>query len=687
MPLGIARLNTLSRYIVAAAPPAAQRTALTVTGYGDAKLDTTRGKFGSSSIRLDGTGDFLNAVNSGGTDIDFGTGDFTVEGFVYFNTLPSGDEALVTGPAQTGSLYIQFYNSLIRVGRTNTAWDATSSSVSLSTGVWYHWAVSRTSGTMEIYFNGSRIYNAANTNSYKFANGAIRIGSYLTSNPPTANAFYFIDGWMDELRISSTSRYSGSSLTVPTSAFVNDSDTELLLHADGSNGDVAFLDDNGVRAPVALASISDAVTTNTQYKFGSNSMRFDGNNNTDQRLYAYNAAQGVGTSDFTLECWARFDDFNALHAVTYIGGQAFYIGSDGKIAYYFGSGTSGTTVMSTNTWYHLAWSRQGTNLRMFVNGNLEVTRTDSTSLNLDLLIGCKNANDQDMRGYIDEYRFSDTARYTASFTAPTTAFTNDADTKLLLHFEPVADSKTVFDDNEQTIPSFPLPTVLYSGLTRPLSTTTGSGWGYSSSVKKFGTYSGDNLPRSSNGYMYATIDNSKFDPADRSQTWTYEMWLNPSSGNRHHGGFGNSAGSGLGGLSIYTYATDTLLVYSGASGGGWRWGNNYGAGITNGNGNWTHIAVCAESDIWYVYVNGNYIGQEDMSAKGNMNVSDWITVGFLRNGTSFETGEGYYDEVRVSNVRRYTGTSTYTIPSSAFTNDANTIFLAHFENNANDDAS
>ena len=36
-------------------------------------------------------------------------------------------------------------------------------------------------------------------------------------------------------------------------------------------------------------------------------------------------------------------------------------------------------------------------------------------------------------GYIDEVRISNIARYSATFTPPTAAFTSDANTKLLLH--------------------------------------------------------------------------------------------------------------------------------------------------------------------------------------------------------------------------------------------------------------
>lgn len=460
----------------------------------------------------------------------------------------------------------------------------------------------------------------------------------------------------------SVATWDGTDFAEITDAFTSDGNTEFLCSWDGTNGQTSATDESSNSHTITFSGSSADISTERN-RFGGASVDLNFSS-TDSITFGDAGTSAWYNQDTTIECWVYYDTLTGAQAsnglprvlgsfVTTGGGNYWSFGAkdDGSLQlfYYQGSSnyvTSATGLISAGQWHHIAMTHDNTSgaIELFLDGKNVASATKAAGsfsnhgyIRLGNYSGTPDA-------HVDEIRISHTVRYT------------------------------------------PTPPA-YSGLTRPLSTTTGSGWGYSSSVKKFGTYAADNLPRNSTAYMYAAFDDSKFNPADRTQDWTWEYWLYPTSGSRHQGGFGNSAGSGLGGLSIYTYQTDSLVMYSGAAGGGWRWGNNYGSGITNGNNAWTHIAVCAENDVWYIYANGNYVGQQDMSSKSDMNTSDWITVGALQNGSAFETGEGYFDEVRVSNVRRYTGTSTYTIPSAAFVNDDNTIFLAHYENNANDDAS
>jgi hypothetical protein len=86
--------------------------------------------------------------------------------------------------------------------------------------------------------------------------------------------------------------------------------------------------------------------------------------------------------------------------------------------------TSTTTIAAT-TWTYFAWTRSGSTNYMFIDGTQEgATFSDSTTFGQTaaLLIGSDGVNTT-LQGYMDEVRITKgVARYTSSFTAPTSAF-------------------------------------------------------------------------------------------------------------------------------------------------------------------------------------------------------------------------------------------------------------------------
>ena len=83
--------------------------------------------------------------------------------------------------------------------------------------------------------------------------------------------------------------------------------------------------------------------------------------------------------------------------------------------------TSTTTSWSANTWYHVAFSTNGTTGRLFVNGTQEASVTESGNLvasSNPLRVGYETGlNDANYyQGMIDELRIQDTAVYTGNFT-------------------------------------------------------------------------------------------------------------------------------------------------------------------------------------------------------------------------------------------------------------------------------
>jgi len=147
------------------------------------------------------------------------------------------------------------------------------------------------------------------------------------------------------------------------------------------------------------------------------------------------------TGDFTVECW-----FNLLRTsgdpegFVRSGDNNWYAGygSDAgnpKVLWVDDEGSvSGTTVLAIGEWYHFAVARSGTTVTVYVDGVAEGTRTTTGTISgTTLEIGkAYYLSDKWYYGYLDQVRVSDTARYTSTFTPPTTPFTTDANTKLLV---------------------------------------------------------------------------------------------------------------------------------------------------------------------------------------------------------------------------------------------------------------
>ena len=93
-----------------------------------------------------------------------------------------------------------------------------------------------------------------------------------------------------------------------------------------------------------------------------------------------------------------------------------------------------------NTWYHIAIVRNGGKISAYINGVLVGSVDKATTYEFSMLptmIGHSLDTNTDLSGfagYIDEFRISKVARWTADFTPPTAAYGYDANTVVLLHF-------------------------------------------------------------------------------------------------------------------------------------------------------------------------------------------------------------------------------------------------------------
>ena len=430
----------------------------------------------------------------------------------------------------------------------------------------------------------------------------------------------------------------------------------------------------GFDRPRTVSAYGDAQTKQNQYKFGASSIYLDGTGDAIKVTDATSLADFAGTGDFTYEGWFRFSTTSGTHALFDLRGPSGGAASmnifiwGGTLQLYQNAFYNFGGTWSINTWYHIAVTKTGTTYKAFQNGTLlgSVTANGTLVCN-EFNIGLGNDEvNHPVTGWVDEIRVSNSVRYTTSFTAPTAPFTTDANTLLLIHANGVNGGTTFTDD--------------VGTFTRPLTIDAGSAISYYTAEKKFGSGSIENYPRdtSSNARFVASINPNEFDVTYTGNDWTFEYFFYPLGGGTYHqGGFSNTA-SGLAGLSIYTSDVN-MYVYSGATGGGWRWNTGLLSGTGSRNA-WNHVAVVQAGTTWNVYTNG--VRRFTGTPTGVMNVANAITVGHMYNGGIYEGGgDCYFDEVRVSKTQRYTGTS-YTVPTSAFTNDSDTLFLFHADSSS-----
>ena len=219
----------------------------------------------------------------------------------------------------------------------------------------------------------------------------------------------------------------------------------FLAHMEGAN--------NGVNVSYEDSSSSNHTLTETgntpvQGSFGPFAreegywgVEFDGSDGIKT------PASGVvdfGTGDFTIEAFFNsnvVDSSNDTIIQNWGGGTgnpvglAVNRGSTGGIQFYIGSSLildTGANAFSANTWNHLAVARSGTSLKMFVNGSVEVTATNSGNItvgNSNVSVGYDvQGTNNYFNGSLSNVRIvKGAAVYTSAFTpttAPLTAITN-----------------------------------------------------------------------------------------------------------------------------------------------------------------------------------------------------------------------------------------------------------------------
>jgi hypothetical protein len=380
------------------------------------------GTIGGSGY-FDGS-DYLTAAAD--AQFDFGTGDFTIEAWVY--PISNGQNyptflASVTGWSAGASGH-RFNNA----GYANKFWFGLNGSAGISGGdpflvstntfsnqSWYHYSITRSGNTFRMFVNGALENTQTYSGSYNAGLGGLRSGWSTWDG----GQGYFT-GYLSNLRMVKGTAVYTSAFTPPTAPVTAISGTSLLLNYTNAG----IIDNTMINN---LETVGNAQISTTQTKFGSGSMYFDG---ASYLSLPSSDVRKFGTGNFTFEFWiytpSNIPSFTKL-VTGGSGGSTFTIETQGTtnvlwVTTFDATLLQSTVALTNNTWTHFAAVRNSGTLTIYINGVASGSTSNSTDFGSYLYIGGRPST-QYFTGYMDDIRATKGyARYTSNFTPPTSAF-------------------------------------------------------------------------------------------------------------------------------------------------------------------------------------------------------------------------------------------------------------------------
>ena len=632
-----------------------------ITVNGDAQISTTQSKFGGSSLYFDGTGDYVTAPSD--ASFDFDNGDFTIEFWMNPSNITGTWQAIISRKYNqsggwrlyktSGSNNLSFYHPSGYYVTSNTG---------LTNGTWHHIAVVRSGSTLTTYVDGTSRGTDTISAAMSPTSADIEIGQGVVTSA------YPYEGYLDELRITKgVARYT-SNFTPPTASFSTVTPGEkyfyqnsLLLYGDGTNGSTAIVDSSSNNYDITVTG--NAQISTTQSKFGGSSLYFDG---SGDYLTAAANSDFAFDGDFTIEFWMKTSTYNQdtyYRRVVSTGPDAagsiqilFYNGgaTPNISVYSNGQIISGTIDAADDSWHHVALSRSGSSMKLFVDGvqsgNTSGSTTNfSSGATYGLIVGRYQAGNGHFEGYLDDLRITKgVARYTGNFTIPTSeASSSDpyfSNTELLLNGNGTNGSSTITDSSNNSY------TVNANGNAQ-----------ISTAQSKFG---GSSMYFDGSGDNLEIADSASWDFGAGDFTidfWIYPLSItNTSSKIACQWGATGSSGtwfielSGTNTISAYFSNTTAVSssVYSSAS-----------ANISFNQ--WQHIAVVRKGTTLYLYKDGIVSGSSTFNFTVP-NAPEPLRIG-MQGYTAYRSGEpyhGYLEDFRVTKgVARY---GNFTPPTAGF---------------------
>jgi len=620
----------------------------------------------SYSGYFDGTGDYLSTAPSGST-LNFGTGDFCVEAWVYSTQTDSTQLKTITGNYVTNSSghWQLLFNSIAVSGDRKVGvyigspqgWLITSTST-LSFNTWNHIAFTRSGTTVRLFINGTLDATVTSSATIGLDSSAYQIGAV----PDTVASFptRFWMGYISNVRYVKGSAVYTSTFTPSTTPLTAIANTSLLTcqsnrFIDNSTNNFTITA-NGDTRPTQFNPFGNTSLTGDSAGYSltnvGGSMYFDGNG--DYLAVANNSdAFNCGTSNFTIEFW-YYDDGNSLLYPNIISSTDWNTGTGGvgirynntgqanKFSFFwFGVGDPWLTTPGTfpgKVWNHVAVVRSGNTFTLYVNGVSQASNTNSGTINWGLTSGGPkigggnwDGGNSWTKGWISNLRLiKGVALYTSAFVPSATPLTAISNTTLLLNGTNSGLIDYTSKNNLETFGNAQLSTA----------------------VTKFGNAS---ISFDGTGDYLVLTPSPNF--AFRTGPFTIEGWVRINA-NGDRGVFQQGASS-------FPAGTGNSVALGYNNSGTWQIyakNTNTNSSATYSTNTWYHFALVRSSTTTTLYIDG--ISVITVTGDTTDYTGTFFGVGSIF-GTSGTNLNGYIDDLRVTTgYARYT--SNFTPPTSAF---------------------
>ena len=584
--------------------------------------------------------DYLSVPSN--TAFVFGTGDFTVECWIYM-TSTTGNPVLID-QFNSPSGWQLYTNSSQNIIFYTPNSNQTTTTFSLNT--WNHIAVSRNSNTLKIYINGVQGYSVTDSTNLT-ANNTLFVGAQHVPNS------YFA-GYISNVRIVKGTGLYTSAFTPPTAPLTAITNTSLLTCQ--SNRFIDNSTNNFTITPSGAPSIqrfnpflpTSSQAYSTSVYGGSGYL----NGSSDYLTASSNSAFAFGVGAFTIEFWIYpTDNFHYFASPFTTGSSTTDFVLDVQTTGLTLDVNNNAAILATssipltlNSWNHVAISRgiSGTTLYIFINGQIGASVTNATVWTNSGNVTIGKQAGYYVPGYITDLRVvKGTQVYSSAFTPPTSQLTAITNTSLLLSVQ----NAGIYDNAMGT------------------DYITGGSAQISTSVKKYGT--GSLSFNASTDYLQSqTGQNFIFYTGN----WTIECWfyITSSVNNQTIYAVSDNQSTGTNEISAKFDSSNNMLFYVYANG---SYVVNGGAGTSSALSlnTWYHHALVRNGTNISCYLNGVNTSSTTISSSITINGQTMNCIVGSNVPSLLRFFNGYIDDFRITKgYARYT--SNFTPPTQALPN-------------------